>query len=360
MLSIVKIISGMRIILFLIVILNLNTLLFSQSFSIKGQSWVSQKYSEEKSVFIFQLGYIPTLSMSYELSNNNLFDVEWAYNLNRSIKRSNNNDSSNYLSKPYRGWIRFSTKNIEARLGLQKIVFGPAQLIRPLAWFDTIDPKNPTAQTEGVDAFRLKIFPSNSVVLWTWILNGKADTLSYGGRAEISTKFGEWGFTFHQDPTRSMQIIGQYPVVVAGPHKRFGVDYRFDGYFGFWLEGTGFISDRSNIFNMDRQTLFALGNDYTIPIGSGLLIMLETLRSEEWSITVDDKNSKTISSIMTNLPIGIFHQFMFISNLDWDNDLTYSYLRWTSTYDHYSVNVMASVNTEPEHNSVTIMLIYNH
>ena len=63
---------------------------------------------------------------------------------------------------------------------------------------------------------------------------------------------------------------------------------------------------------------------------------------------------------MTNLPIGIFHQFMFISNLDWDNNRTYNYLRWTSTYDHFSVNIMASVNTEPEQNSVTIILIYNH
>jgi len=35
----------------------------------------------------------------------------------------------------YRGWIRYSGSQFEARVGLQKINFGPAQLLRSLKWF---------------------------------------------------------------------------------------------------------------------------------------------------------------------------------------------------------------------------------
>ena len=63
MLSVGKIISGMRLLFIVIVTLNLNILLFSQSFSMKGQSWISEESSEDLSVFISQLVYIPTLSI---------------------------------------------------------------------------------------------------------------------------------------------------------------------------------------------------------------------------------------------------------------------------------------------------------
>ena len=37
------------------------------------------------------------------------------------------------------------------RLGLQKIIFGPTQILRPLSWFDSFDIKNPTNETNGVE-----------------------------------------------------------------------------------------------------------------------------------------------------------------------------------------------------------------
>ena len=85
---------------------------------------------------------------------------------------------------------------------------------------DTIDPEDPIAQTEGVEAFRLRFFPSNSFALWTWIMKDVSDTLSYGGRGELSTSLGEWGLTYHQDPSKSLQMIGQSNIPVSGPHNR--------------------------------------------------------------------------------------------------------------------------------------------
>jgi len=51
---------------------------------------------------------------------------------------------------------------------------------------------------------------------------------------------------------------------------------------------------------------------------------------------------------------------MFISNLDWDENNTYNYLRWSSSYDHFSINCMASINPNEMGNSLQLMLIYNH
>ena len=47
MFSVVKIISGMRLLFIVIVTLNLKVLLFSQSFSMKGQSWISEESTED-------------------------------------------------------------------------------------------------------------------------------------------------------------------------------------------------------------------------------------------------------------------------------------------------------------------------
>ena len=70
------------------------------------------------------------------------------------------------------------------------------------------------------------------------------------------------------------------------------------------------------------------------------------------------------------------HQVMYISQVDWKDDKTYQYLRWSSTYDAYSLNMIISMN--PKRNQYDIpanllpkslsgfgtgiqfMFIYNH
>ena len=101
---------------------------------------------------------------------------------------------------------------------MQKIVFGPSQIFRSLSWFDTIDLKDPTNQTEGVEAFRLRWFPSNSLSLWLWSIMDEENNFFHGngGRGELSTRNGEWGFTFHVDPSKDTQNYGM------------ALDFRYD------------------------------------------------------------------------------------------------------------------------------------
>ena len=75
-------------------------------------------------------------------------------------------------------------RKLEARLGLQKIIFGPTQILRPLSWFDSFDIKT-LRMKHGVEALRLKWFSSNNNTFWSWLIKDDLDTISYGGRYEF-------------------------------------------------------------------------------------------------------------------------------------------------------------------------------
>ena len=121
------------------------------------------------------ISYIPTISFKKNISNQSLFDFEWSYQL-----QGNYSGDSLYktIQKPYRFWTRYSNEKLEARLGLQKIIFGPTQILRPLSWFDSFDIKNPTNETNGVEALRLKWFSSNNNTFWSWLIKDDLDTIS--------------------------------------------------------------------------------------------------------------------------------------------------------------------------------------
>jgi len=331
----VKTLLVLRYLLLVLIYLNIKIFLFSQSYSIMGQFWASGEFIENQSDFMPQLSYIPTLSAYYELSRGKMVDLEWAYRFGRSYI---GDSLEEHYEKPYRGWLRYSTQRIEARLGQQKVSFGPAQVLRPLAWFDTIDPEDPIAQTEGVEAFRLRFFPSNSFALWTWIMKDVSDTLSFGVRGELSTSFGEWGFTLHQDTDVS--------------NTQVGVDFRYDGFIGLWNESAMIKSDNLEI------DMITVGIDYTFPIASGILVITESMFISSKQNTTT--SNQTFTAFMGSLPVGMFHNVMLISNLDWDENNTYNYLRWSSTYDRFSINCMVSINPSNADNSLGLTFIYNH
>jgi len=345
--------------------LNING--FAQSFSAKGQLWTSTLTSNDvpdgQSSIESTMGYIPTLSLFKELSDNQLVDIEWAYRLDRAYSGDsllNNNESH------HRYWIRYASEKLETRLGLQKIVFGPSFVLRSLSWFDTIDLKDPTGQTDGVEAFRLRWFPSNSLSLWSWAINNDQDTLSYGSRAEVSNSAGEWGLTYHQDPSKSLQQIGQIGIPISGSHNRIAIDYRYDGFIGIWNESALISSDRTDII------MATVGADYTLPIATGILLMMESMYIS--SKTNDSTSTQSYTAFMASMPLGMVHQLMFISQLDLEENRSYNYLRWSSTYDHYSLNFILSISPKRAEylptimpntlagfgNGFQFMFIYNH
>ena len=340
----------------------------TSSFSVKGQFWISGLQGTDAPIgqpsFETNVGYIPTFSFFKGLSNDQLVDMEWAYRLDRSYSGQAllyNNESH------HRYWVRYSSNQLEARLGLQKIIFGPSQILRTLSWFDTINLMDPAGQTDGVQAFRLRWFPFNSLSLWSWAINSDKDVLSYGSRAELSSSAGEWGLTYHQDPTKSLKM-GQNNISRFGSHSRLAIDYRYDGLIGFWNESALISSDKSKI------TMATVGVDYTLPIAGGVLVTAEYLSIS--NKTKEDVPLQSYTALMASMPLGMVHQLMFISQLDLEESHSYNYLRWSSTYDHYSLNFIISINPEQAGcktlekptskslvglgTSVQFMFIYNH
>ena len=324
----------------------------AQSISTKGQFWTSSLTGNDvpngQSPLESTIGYIPTLSVLQELSNNQLLDMELSYRLDRTYS---GNSLINNTEDFQRYWIRYSSKKLEARLGLQKIVFGPSQVLRSLSWFDTIDLKDPTGQTDGVEAFRLRWYPSNTLSVWSWTINNDQDTLSHGGRAELSTNRGEWGLTYHRN---------------TPPHQRVAFDYRYDGFIGFWNESAMIMSNES------ETRMVTVGADYTLPIANGILVMTESMHV--YSEANDSTSSQTLTVLMASLPVGMVHQVMYITQMGWTEKQTYQYLRWTSTHDHYSLNFILSIGPKRDKclpieipntlagfgTGLQFMFIYNH
>ena len=343
-----------------------SSFLFSQSFSTKGQFWVGGLTGNDvpagQSAFESTIGYIPTLSLSKNNSELSFIDFEWAYRLDRSY--SGDTLVSNQ-EKNHRLWIRYSSEKIEARLGLQKIVFGPSQILRTLSWFDSFDLTDPTGQTHGVDAFRLRWFPNNSISIWSWIIQGKNE-LSFGSRTEISNSLGEWGLTTHRDSETHGRNLGQMHLLISGTNYRFALDYRYDGFIGFWNESSIVYLDDSELGFM------TIGADFTLPVANGILVMTETIFMNNSATNTNE----TLTAFMANLPLGMVHQIMLISQVDWETNHWNHFIRWGSTFDKFSLNFILSkspkrtdyaIPSEYLPNTVAgfgtgfqFMLIYNH
>lgn len=347
MYNLVSIVSGF---LLLITIFSFHSITLSQAYPVKGQfiasGLTSNDIPDSWSSYETIIGYIPTLSLKKEMSNDQLVDAEWAYHL----KRYYTGDSLfNFIANNHRLWIRYSSDKIEARFGIQKIVFGPTQILRPLSWFDTFDLKDPSGQTNGVESFRLRWFPLNNIAIWSWLINNDVDTLSFGGRAEISSEIGEFGFTYHQDPSRTMQLVGQTNIPVFNSQNRIALDYRFDGFIGFWNESVLIKSYKSNI------KMVSIGVDYTLPILNGILVMTESMYIQSKYNNI--QSNQNFSVFMASIPIGMIHQLMYISQMDWKEDKTYQYLRWSSTYDAYSLNMIISMNPKRNQYDIPVSLL---
>ena len=313
--------------------LSLISMLISQNFSIRGHLWysglISNDVPKNYSPIESKIGTISTFSIFKEFPNNQLLDFEYAHKIDHTysgdsiiseekvgLKFFNTNlNYKNTFGEPYRFWIRYSTNKLETRLGLQKIIFGPTQILRNLSWFDNVDLTDPIGQIDGVEAFRLKWFPSNSISLWSWYM---LDDSSFGFRSELSHSSGEWGIAYHTDQKDNI-----------------GLDYRYDGYLGLWSESS--LSSSENI----KQIMTTLGLDYTLPIGNGLYLMTEFM-SVQKEKPIESKENYV--AILANMPIGMIHQISVIKQVSIKENKNYNFLRWSSTYDNFSLNYIFSIN----------------
>lgn len=348
--------------------------------------WILGKF--EKAVDP-QLGIrlIPEFHLEQRLSEKALFDVEFSLNAFGTVQFSSSRDpETDGEVSPYRLWARFSLSQFEARIGLQKINFGSATLLRPLMWFDSLDPRDPLQLTDGVHAVLARYYFVSNTNLWFWVLYGNddlkgwesiptaEDTAEAGGRAQVPVLTGELALTYHHrriDLTRAPA-----PLPLPGgriiPEHRFGLDGKWDVGVGVWFEGAWVFQD-SDFLPVPWQRAINIGLDYTFDIGNGLYLLGEHFRLERVQKAFGPGDPVDFSALLVRYPLSIQDDIAGIFYYDWDNGDFYRFLNWQRTYDRWRIVVIGFWNpeafqiypTQPGRNPFTgkgfqVMVVFNY
>ena len=339
--------------------------------------------------YVSQIGlrYIPTWSLVVPWPSA-IFDTEISLDINSYYKRPHSGgEATDFDLSPYRFWFRRSTANLEIRMGLQKITFGPARLFRSLMWFDKLDPRDPLQITEGVWAMRIRRDFSNNAnasawgLLWNnepkgWeLIPTKKNNVEFGGRFQLPVWKGEIGFSGHN------RIIGISDVpsylnistmAKSTPEIKAAIDGFFDIGVGLWFESSVVRANYGADFP-NWQSFLTVGADYTLAIGNGV-----TVTGEHFFYSVDDKpfsknNDVKMTGLMAMYPISLFDSLSGIIFYSWNAELAYFFLSWQRTYDDWTINLNTFFSSKSDESfsfnqsitdfssrGIQLMLIFNH
>ena len=321
--------------------------------------------------------YIPDLDISHQIDNDTAIDSEISLNMFSSAGSGPYEDNSDI--DLYRADIRYTTTRTETRLGLQKINFGPAVILRSLKWFDRLDPADPLQLTDGVYALRFRYVARNNSSFWAWCLYGNDDPKGYeilpsasdnieaGGRIQTPILSGDIGFTFHTRIVDSTDFN-----IPEFRENRFALDGRWDVGIGLWFEGL-FQEQKTGYIPYKWTKRITLGADYTFDIGSGLYLLAEHMATSVSEKMLKWQEDYHISAFQLRYSIGIMDSISAIGYYSWEQDKFSQHITWMRTYDNFIFNV--SLFNYPETSTdfygesqstimggrgIQIMVIYNH
>ena len=299
--------------------------------------------------------YIPALSLGLPVGEEARLDAEFSADAHASapLDALDEADGGSDVD-PYRLWLRFSLPRLELRGGLQKINFGSAALLRPLMWFDRVDPRDPLELTDGVYGVLGRYYFLNNANVWVWGLTGNDETkgweavpsdehkVEYGGRVQVPLFDGETALTYHH---REAAPEDGRPAPFAPLEREFGedrvaVDGNWDVGLGVWFEGV--VVHQELATSASRyQRLFNVGLDYTFDLGNGLHVLAEHLSVDRAEGILDAGQGFDISAGSLDYPLGLIDQVSAIVYYHWDDEDWYSFTTWRRTYDHWSLNLSA-------------------
>jgi len=386
--------------------LSINKWTHAQSLTFKGQTSLWNTLNAKK---IDQprvgLRYIPSVILEHPVSQTNIFDLNCSLNMYATFGLNEEGDLyEDTRSKAYRIWIRYSTPQFEARLGLQKINFGPAALLRSLMWFDRLDPRDPLQITEGVYGFLMRYYFLNNTNIWFWALLGNNRPKGWevlpstysdpeiGGRIQSPVPMGEVGFTYHQrevDISKGLEMLPlffdafvsdipspdylkEYFDLQDFKEYRYSCDGKWDIEIGIWLESALIYRDL-DLLPYQYQQLFTIGADYTFGLGNGLHLTGEHFFTQYSEEMFGSDQRVDFSAFSLNYPLGLLDTMNGIIFYDWDNEEFYRFLQFQRTYDRWGIYCMLYWNPETfriynsaaENSLFTgkgfqIMVVFNH
>ena len=333
----------------------------AQSIGFRGQvsGWATVN-PDQCFAILSGLRYIPELSIETPLSSRLSFSVEASANGYAAVwLRSEEPRSGESDLKPYRLWMRVATRQLEVRVGLQKISFGSASLLRPLMWFDRIDPRDPLQLTDGVYGLLVKYTFLNNANVWAWGLVGNDDLKGFefipsdgrkpefGGRIQVPVPAGEFAVTYHRrHADLEKGLLGQLPLGTGTfSEDRYGIDGKWDLGIGFWFEGS-LVHRHLELPGFKFQHLLTVGADYTFPLCNGLTTVLEYFSFQTADKVLGAGEGLEFTALSLNYPIGLLDAITGIVYRDWENKEWYRFINFQRMYDRWSIYLMAFWNPE--------------
>ncbi|MBN1482240.1 hypothetical protein EH223_08280 [candidate division KSB1 bacterium] len=331
---------------------------FSIDWGVKGQvsGWITNNFADMNNTQI-GLRYIPEASLSQDLSDKSLIDAELSLNTFSSYDFKTKSGESNLAT--YRVWLRYSASQFEARIGLQQIKFAPAMILRPLMWFDQLDPRDPLQLTNGVTGALLRYYFLNNANVWLWGLmsNGERkgleimptvdNSFEYGGRFQYPLGTGEIALTYHHRQADPNPLLKGWLTVTLDPlpENRYALDGKWDIGIGLWFE-SALIHKDIDYYPANYQKYLTIGADYTFGLGNGVHVLGEHLFmnvAKDWHET----NGRTeFTAILADYSVTLWDVLMGIVYYNWETNESYQFLTWRRTFDNWSFNVALYWNPE--------------
>ena len=353
------------------------------TFDFKGQLSLTTTMGNKKQLFA-GVRYLPQFSLKIPKDSSHFFDVEASANISGStfLLPSDSMHLNGYI-KPYRLWARYSGKHTEFRVGLQKIDFGSATLLRPLQWFNQIDPRDPLKLTNGVWGAMGRYYFQNNVNIWAWTLYGNEkprgfDVVSsnnkvpeYGGRVQFPVTKGEMALSYHHR-NASTKALPMLPFLNNIPENRIGIDGKWNLKMGLWGEAA-YIHKGQDVSYLTNQILLNLGTDYTFSLGNGLGFMMEHLFMAFGPNSIPISIKTNVTALMLSYPLGLSDRISGFAFSTWENPelafmMNYEHqFKFFSTYvlvfkNPAQVTGIATSNLSQQFAGpgVNFMLVYNH
>jgi len=302
--------------------------------------------------------YIPQLNYTIPSKKKGQFDSEASANIFGSAGlHPFDTISVSGKIKPYRAWIRYSSDQLELRVGLQKLNFGSAAMLRPLMWFDQLDPRDPLQLTDGVWGLLARYYFLNNSNIWLWGLYGNNEIRGwetipvnnkipeFGGRVQMPVPKGEIAFTYHHRVADSRNLNGIIESFDRIPENKLGFDAKWNLLTGIWVEGS-FTNKGKYIGPLTNQLVLNAGIDYTFGLGSGLYVAYEQLLASYDEKAFSFTNTLSFSLITVSYPVGLFDKLSAIVYYDWTGNNMYNFLNWQKQYDNIMFYLMAYWNPE--------------
>jgi hypothetical protein len=342
----------MKICLLSVLLLLLLISLQGISFSPRNQLALTvTRYLEENPDKLDIIGYWqPELNVSGDFGSRYYYMGQFTGTLTGRRTFKTGTEEKYLQGKVYRLWAKLGTTQTEVRLGLQRLNFGSAMLLRPLQWFDSLDPTDVLQKTEGVQALLLSHYFLNNANVWLWGIRGegkqrgeiltvtKEGTPEIGGRLQYPLPKGEIALTANY---RFKTEIPQLEFT-TGTEKRIGLDVKYDLGIGLWAEGYVSSTEKNDLpFVIKRivvnkyQAPFTIGADYTLSVGNGIYILAEAENRLEAETELAELRSDYLTYAFTaNYPLNILDTVYYYGTVRDDNALSTHTLIWRRTYDH--------------------------